>query len=168
MELREASDLICRERGLSTIEKPGSTHTPRQLYLAEKNGEPTRYNIMRQDINMAIACSYDGREFLHNLRTLGYIVRDDPGRKYATIQMPGTSHPTRFKTLGEDYTEEAIQRRILQQDRYYYMGAPAAVHAVQRQQGQSPQPVPVLLLSYPVSEPARMRKEQRLYIYILT
>ena len=42
MELREASDLICRERGLSTIEKPGSTHTPRQLYLAEKNGEPTR------------------------------------------------------------------------------------------------------------------------------
>ena len=124
MELREASDLICRERGLSTIEKPGSTHTPRQLYLAEKNDEPTRYNIMRQDIDMAIACSYDGREFLHNLRTLGYIVRDDPGRKYATIQMPGTSHPTRFKTLGEDYTEEAIQRRILQQDRYYYMGRP--------------------------------------------
>ena len=124
MELREASDLICRDRGLSTIEKPGSTHTPRQLYLAEKNGEATRYNIMRQDIDMAIACSYDGREFLHNLRTLGYIVRDDPGRKYATIQMPGTSHPTRFKTLGEDYTEEAIQRRILQQDRYYYMGRP--------------------------------------------
>ena len=124
MELREASDLICRERGLSTIEKPGSTHTPRQLYLAEKNGEPTRYNIMRQDIDMAIACSYDGRDFFRNLHAMGYIVRDDPGRKYATIQMPGTSHPTRFKTLGEDYTEEAITRRILQQDRYYYLQRP--------------------------------------------
>jgi len=124
MELREASDLICREHGLSTIEKPGSTHTPRQLYLAEKNGEPTRYNIMKQDINMAIACSYDGRDFFRNLRVMGYIVRDDPSRKYATIQMPGTSHPTRFKTLGEDYTEEAIQRRILQQDRYYYFERP--------------------------------------------
>ncbi len=123
-ELREASDLICREHGLSTIEKPGSTHTPRQLYLAEQNGEPTRYNIMRQDIDMAIACSYDGRDFFRNLRVMGYIVRDDPSRKYATIQMPGTSHPTRFKTLGEDYTEEAITRRILQQDRYYYFERP--------------------------------------------
>lgn len=124
MELREASDLICREHGLSTIEKPWSTHTPRQLYLAERSGEPTRYNIMRQDIDMAIACSYDGRDFFRNLRAMGYIVRDDPSRKYATIQMPGTSHPTRFKTLGEDYTEEAITRRILQQDRYYYFERP--------------------------------------------
>lgn len=123
-ELREASDLICRQHGLSKIEKPGSTHTPRQLYLAEQSGEPARYNIMRQDIDAAIACSYDGRDFYRNLRTLGYIVSNAPGRKYATIQMPGTSHPTRFKILGEDYTGEAITRRILQQDRYYYLQRP--------------------------------------------
>lgn len=45
---------------------------------------------------------------------MGYIVQYNTNRKYATLQIPGTKHPTRFKTLGEAYTEEAIRRRILQ------------------------------------------------------
>lgn len=45
---------------------------------------------------------------------MGYLVCYDSKRKYNTLQIPGTKHPTRFKTLGEDYTEEAIRQRILQ------------------------------------------------------
>lgn len=69
---------------------------------------------MRADIDAAISRSYTDRYFYNELRQMGYLVRYDDKRKYATIQIPGTKHPTRFKTLGENYTQEAIRARILQ------------------------------------------------------
>lgn len=113
-EFRNLSDQICREHGLSVIENPQKTKTPRSLYLAEKAGLPTRYNLMRQDIDNALSRSFTERFFYQELRRMGYLVCYDSKRKYNTLQIPGTKHPTRFKTLGEDYTEEAICRRILQ------------------------------------------------------
>jgi len=53
------------------------------------------------------------RQFYWSLRQSGYIVNDDPNRKYATIRVPGIKHNTRFKTLGEGYTPSAITQRIL-------------------------------------------------------
>lgn len=44
--LRETSDDLCRQYGLSVIEKPRGK-TPRQIYFVEKRGEPTKYNLMR-------------------------------------------------------------------------------------------------------------------------
>lgn len=54
------------------------------------------------------------RFFYQELQRMGYLVRYDSKRKYNTLQIPGTKHPTRFKMLGENYTEEAIRRHILQ------------------------------------------------------
>ena len=54
--LRDVSDKICRERSLSVIENPGKSPS-RMICLAEKRGEPTRYNIFRQAIDKAIAAS---------------------------------------------------------------------------------------------------------------
>lgn len=113
-EFRSLSDQICREHGLSVIENPQKTKTPRSLYLAEQHGEPTRYNLMRADIDEVISRSFTVKFFYQELRKLGYLVRYDDNRKYATIQIPGTKHPTRFKTLGESYTQEAILERIMQ------------------------------------------------------
>lgn len=113
-EFRCLSDEICREHGLSVIESPQKNKTPRSLYLAEKAGLPTRYNIMRQDIDDALRRSFTEKFFYQELRRMGYNVQYNTNRKYATLQIPGTRHPTRFKTLGEAYTEEAIRQRILQ------------------------------------------------------
>ncbi len=113
-EFRRLSDEICREYGLSVVENPQKSKTPRDLYLAEKAGLPTRYNLMRQDIDNALSRSFTERFFYQELQRMGYLVRYDSKRKYNTLQIPGTKHPTRFKTLGEDYTGEAIRRRILQ------------------------------------------------------
>lgn len=52
--LQDASDGLCREQGLSVVDKKDAHRVPRNLYLAEKAGEPTRYNVMRQDIDLAI------------------------------------------------------------------------------------------------------------------
>jgi len=110
---RDLSDKICREHGLSVIDDPKTTRTPRNIYFAEKSGKPTIYNIMREDIDTAIRQSMTRKQFGAALRAMGYQLNFDPKRKYHTIKMPDTPHPTRLKTLGENYTEEAIDRRIL-------------------------------------------------------
>lgn len=57
-KFRDISDSFCRDYELSVIENPSPTHTPRNIYMAEKRGEPTRYNIMRWDIDEAISRSF--------------------------------------------------------------------------------------------------------------
>ena len=52
-KLREASDRICREHGLSVIEKPHKAPS-RQVWLDEKSGRPTRYNVYREDVKEAV------------------------------------------------------------------------------------------------------------------
>ena len=42
---RELSDELCRGYGLTVIEKPRGK-TPRNIYFAEKRGEPTKYNLI--------------------------------------------------------------------------------------------------------------------------
>jgi hypothetical protein len=112
-KFRDVSDIFCRDYKLCVIDNPSPTHTPRNIYLAEKRGESTRYNIMRWDIDEAISRSFTPRFFYKAMEEKGYIMNYNPNRKYATIQMPNTAHPTRLKTLGENYTEQVIKDRIL-------------------------------------------------------
>ena len=112
-KFRDVSDSFCREYKLCVIDNPSPTHTPRNIYLAEKRGDSTRYNIMRWDIDEAISRSFTPSFFYKSMEEKGYILNYNPNRKYTTIQMPNTAHPTRFKTLGENYTEDAIKDRIL-------------------------------------------------------
>ena len=112
--LRAVSDELCGENGLSVIERHSPTRTPRKVWFEEREGLDPRYNIMRHDIDDAISRSMTMQFFFGELRKMGYIVNYDNNRKYATIQMPGVGPPTRFKTLGENYSEEAIKQRIME------------------------------------------------------
>ncbi len=56
LRLREASDRLCREYGLSVIEKPRKAPS-RPVWLDEKNGKPTRYNVYRADVREAMEFS---------------------------------------------------------------------------------------------------------------
>ena len=47
---RELSDELCKEYGLTVIENPKGK-TPRSIYFAEKRGELTKYNVIRQAID---------------------------------------------------------------------------------------------------------------------
>ena len=56
-KMRETSDRICREHGLSMIEDPESRKDPSNLHRMDKAGMPTRYNVTRQAVDEAIAKS---------------------------------------------------------------------------------------------------------------
>jgi hypothetical protein len=112
---RQASDELCREHELSVIERPGG-RTPRQVYFAEKRGEPTKYNLMREAIDEAVSMSTNAEMFEAVLRRKGYRIRADENRKYPVICSIYGGRPTRLYHLGDDYLPQNILARIDQND----------------------------------------------------
>lgn len=115
-QLREASDRICLERGLSIVENPKGRGVNQYVYKMEKAGMPTRYNVARQAIDEAVSLSLNIEEFKYELRKRGYNYRFDSQRKYWTITPPGGKKPIRIHKLGDGYTRESIERRIYDND----------------------------------------------------
>ena len=109
--LRKLSDDICLENGYSVIEKPrGKTH--RQIYWAEKNGEPTRYNLMRDAIDEVIALSLDMDDFFTLMKKKGYVINYKETRKYPTIRSIHSKKNTRMYWLGDEYELHRIAERV--------------------------------------------------------
>ena len=109
--LRRLSDEICRENGLSVIEKPRGK-TPRQIHFAEKNGEPTRYNLMREAIDNAVSLSTNFPTFISLMKQQGYIISYSYTRKYPTIRSVNSQKAVRLYRLGEDYELDRIAQRV--------------------------------------------------------
>ena len=109
---RELSDKLCAEYGLTVIEKPKGK-TPRSIYFAEKRGEPTKYNLMREALDKALSVSETMKEFKSNMYKLGYEIRDDFNLKYPTIRSLNSNKATRLYRLGEKYNIKNIQQILV-------------------------------------------------------
>lgn len=112
-EIRRISDELCLEHGLSVIRSKDAEPVGRSYaeWLAEQNGQQTWKAAIRKDIDAAVVSALSWNQFLKILAQQGY--QFQLHRKYITLQPPGKARPVRFKTLGRNYTPEAIQRRIL-------------------------------------------------------
>ena len=121
-QVRRISDELCRKYELSVIQTDKSERVgrPYAQWLAEQNWMPTWKTAIQQDVDTAIASSLTWKQFLRALEKQGYAFRFD--RKYPTLKPPGKEHCVRFKTLGRNYTPEAIQNRILYPKPYYRAG----------------------------------------------
>ena len=108
---RSLSDQLCAEHGLAVIKNP-SGKTPRSIYFAEKRGEPTAFNLMREVIDFSVSCARSFDEFKMIVRDQGYVVELNPNRKYWTIRSQNSKKAVRMYRLGENYTNEALQQRI--------------------------------------------------------
>lgn len=108
--MRRTSDELCREHGLSVIEAPERGRTMSyDTWEAEQKGKPTWYNQIRRDVDAAIARSFLFEHFVADLERQGYAVKRG---KYIAVRPPGKERFVRLKTLGDNYTEEAIRQRI--------------------------------------------------------
>lgn len=112
-EVRRISDELCQKYHLSIIDTQKSERVARPYaqWLAEQENRPTWKAAIRQDIDEVISEVITWSQFLRALENRGYALRLN--RKYITLQPPGKERPVRFKTLGKDYTPDAICRRIL-------------------------------------------------------
>lgn len=113
--LRDVSDSICKEYGLSVIEIPHRAPS-RPIWLDEKSGKPTRYNVYREDVREAANFSRNPYYMENYLRRKGYIT--DFTGKHWKIRLPQYEHFTRLDTLDEKWTPEHFKRNMGAYARY--------------------------------------------------
>ena len=113
-DLRGISNEVSRERGYSVIE-PDGKGASYAAWNAEKCGSGTIRDLIRRDIDAALAGSLTYDTFLETLRRQGYSVKRGPNVKHTAVRPPGGQRFVRLDSLGEDYTEEAILQRLRRQ-----------------------------------------------------
>ncbi|GHU90199.1 endonuclease [Clostridia bacterium] len=106
--IRNASDRLCKEFGLSVITPGESKGKSYAEYAADKAGGSFKSKL-KFVINTTIPQSKDFEEFLKRMTAAGYEVKRG---KYISFRAVGQERFTRCKTLGEDYTEDSISKRI--------------------------------------------------------
>ena len=115
-EMQRASDVLCREYGLSVIEEP--QHGKSKQYgewRAEQEGRPTWRGLIRTEIDEVICQSMTERQFFDNLRKRGYEIKVG---KDISVRPPGKERFVRLtRNFGEEYTLDGIRNRILSQSR---------------------------------------------------
>ena len=128
--LRKISDDLCKEYGLSVIENPKErSHKSYDLYMAEKNGEWTKDAIIKRDIDECILKTVSTRAFVYEMKKLGYSFNFK--RKYPTVSHPNFERARRLKTLGEGYTLEDIEERLMSKWQKYRVEIPEQDNLVQ-------------------------------------
>ena len=106
--IRRTSDRICKEHGLSVIipgQAKGKSYIEHQAAQAG-----TSYKAkLKAAIDRLIPASADFEDLLLRLQREGYEIKRG---KYVSCRASDQERFTRMKTLGVDYTEEAITARI--------------------------------------------------------
>ena len=106
--IRRTSDRICKEHGLSVIipgQDKGKSYIEHQATQAG-----TSYKAkLKAAIDRLIPASADFEDLLLRLQREGYEIKRG---KYISCRATDQERFTRMKTLGVDYTEEAITARI--------------------------------------------------------
>ncbi|MEG1564670.1 MAG: relaxase/mobilization nuclease domain-containing protein [Bacteroides sp.] len=107
--IRNSSDRLCKENGLSVV-VPGKGNKGKSYaeYQAEKTGASWKGKL-KIAVDTLIPQAADFADFLRLLQAAGYELKQG---KYISCRAPGQERFTRLKTLGADYTEEAITERI--------------------------------------------------------
>lgn len=114
--MREASDALCREYGLSVIENPQPGKAKHYAeHRAEQNGKPTWRSLIKRDVDTALRQSMTERQFFHALQGMGYEVKVGAD---ISVRPKGKERFFRLgRNLGENYTPTGIRRQLLEQSR---------------------------------------------------
>lgn len=111
-DVRRISDGLCKKYGLSIIQPGGGKGKAYAEWQAEQDGKPTWRTAIRMDIRETVAESFSWRQFISMMEKKGYSFKLN--RKYIALRAPGMERYVRLKSLGKNYTEEAIRGWILQ------------------------------------------------------
>ena len=104
--IRNMSDKLCRENGLSVlVPEKDSKGKNYAAYQKEKTAKAK----LKLAIDTLVPAVSDFDELLSRLQGAGYEIK---AGKYISCRVPGYERFTRLKTLGTDYTEDALKERI--------------------------------------------------------
>ena len=107
-DMREVSDRLCKENGLSVIPPSQNKGMGYKEYTEAKRGTSWKQKL-KQTIDRLVITSKDYDDFLRLMQEAGYEIKRG---KYISFRAEGQERFTRSKTIGENYTEERIKERI--------------------------------------------------------
>ena len=107
-DMREVSDRLCKENGLSVIPPSQNKGMSYKEYTEAKRSTSWKQKL-KQTIDRLVITAKDYDDFLRLMQEAGYEIK--PG-KYISFRAEGQERFTRSKTIGENYTEERIKERI--------------------------------------------------------
>lgn len=107
-DMREVSDRLCKENGLSVIPPSQNKGMSYKEYTEAKRGTSWKQKL-KQTIDRLVITAKDYDDFLRLMQEAGYEIK--PG-KYISFRAEGQERFTRSKTIGENYTKERIKERI--------------------------------------------------------
>ena len=110
--MREVSDELCREYGLSVIENPGRGSRSIGEIKAEAEGRYTVRGQIRCDIDFAISQNTTQKQFYRTMESLGYIF--ERRGSFLRIRPDGGMKWFRLDRLGEGYGESDINERLFE------------------------------------------------------
>ena len=107
-DMREVSDRLCKENGLSVIPPSQNKGMGYKEYTEAKRGTSWKQKL-KQTIDRLVITAKDYDDFLRLMQEAGYEIKIG---KYISFRAEGQERFTRSKTIGENYTEERIKERI--------------------------------------------------------
>lgn len=107
-DMREVSDRLCKENGLSVIPPSQNKGMGYKEYTEAKRGTSWKQKL-KQTIDRLVITAKDYDDFLRLMQEAGYEIKTG---KYISFRAEAQDRFTRSKTIGENYTEERIKERI--------------------------------------------------------
>ena len=107
-DMREVSDRLCKENGLSVIPPSQNKGMDYKEYTEAKRGTSWKQKL-KQTIDRLVITAKDYDDFLRLMQEAGYEIKTG---KYISFRAEGQERFTGSKTIGENYTEERIKERI--------------------------------------------------------
>lgn len=107
-DMREVSDRLCKENGLSVIPPSQNKGMGYKEYTEAKRGTSWKQKL-KQTVDRLVITAKDYDDFLRLMQEAGYEIKTG---KYISFRAEAQERFTRSKTIGENYTEERIKERI--------------------------------------------------------
>ena len=120
-EIQPITNRLCEEYGLSILEIGDEKSDPDRGYQnwsINRDGPFVWSDMIKRDLDACILQNNTFDDFLVMLKDKGYELKQG---KYLAVRPPGMSRFKRCKSIGDEYSEERIRQRILEEDMSSYL-----------------------------------------------
>lgn len=116
--LREISDAVCLEYGKSILKEAEFYGGKKKEYRLKQSGGVSHRELLKADIDTALAQSTNFKAFEIRLKDMGYEIRRDEHFAHYSVKAPSWQRAVRLDRLGKEYMPAAIRERLLDNQRY--------------------------------------------------
>lgn len=117
-KLREISDAVCLEYEKSVLKEADFYGGAKKEYWLKQSGGMSHRELLKADIDAAIAQSTNFKAFEIRLKDMGYEIKRDENFAHYSVKAPDWQRAVRLDRLGKEYTPQAIRERLLDNQRY--------------------------------------------------